>query len=49
MGTGTSRRKVRDYAAGFDYTKISIDIYILADALILITFDWIACYTMGAP
>ena len=30
------------HAAGFDYTKISIDIYILADALILITFEWIA-------
>ena len=29
-------RNVRDYAAGFDYTKISIDIYILADALLLI-------------
>ena len=35
-------RNVRDYAAGFDCTKISIDIYILADALILITFEWIA-------
>ena len=35
-------RKVRDYAAGFDYTKISIDIYILADALNLITFEWLA-------
>jgi hypothetical protein len=35
-------RNVRDYAAGFDYTKISIDIYILADALNLITFEWIA-------
>ena len=35
-------RNVRDYVAGFDYTNISIDIYILADALILITFEWIA-------
>ena len=26
----------------FDYTKISIDIYILADALNLITFEWLA-------
>jgi hypothetical protein len=35
---------VRDYAVGFDYTKIStcIDIYILADALNLITYEWIA-------
>jgi hypothetical protein len=37
-----SERNVRDYAAGFDYTKISIDIYILADAVNLITFEWIA-------
>jgi hypothetical protein len=29
-------------AAGIGYTKISIDIYILADALNLITFEWIA-------
>ena len=36
------KRNVRDYAAGFDYTKISIDIYILADALNLITYEWIA-------
>ena len=35
-------RNVGDCAAGFDYMKISIDIYILADALILITFEWIA-------
>ena len=37
-----AERNVRDLAARFDYTKISIDIYILADALILITFEWIA-------
>ena len=30
------------HAAGFDYTKISIDIYIFADALNLIAFEWIA-------
>ena len=41
-GVGFSERDVRDYVAGFDYTKISIDIYILADALNLITFEWIA-------
>jgi len=35
-------RNVRDYAAGLDYTKISIDIYILADALNLITFERLA-------
>ena len=40
--SGITERNVRDYAAGFDYTKISIDIYILADALNLITFEWIA-------
>ena len=34
----SSERNVRDYATGFDYTKISIDIYTLADALILFTF-----------
>jgi hypothetical protein len=38
--SGITERNVRDYAAGFDYTKISIDI--LADALNLITFEWIA-------
>ena len=35
------------HAAGFDYTKISIDIYILADAVDLFTFEWTTILSVG--
>ena len=41
-GAFATERNVRDYAAGFDCMTISIDIYILADALARITFAWVA-------
>jgi hypothetical protein len=36
------KRNARDYAAGLDYTKISMDLYTLADALARFTFVWMA-------